>query len=101
MIDLTRLAPPAFVVASFPSDHFKTVTGYDGEKGYVYEARALISMGADAPSRAEHLSSAWRQLAAEILSHDYRAAMSQLAGFDLAALPLEGNGFHYGARAWL
>jgi len=33
------------LAASFPRDHFKTVVGYDGEKGYEYEARALVGMG--------------------------------------------------------
>lgn len=86
---------------SFPSDHFKTVRGYDGEKGYEYEARALIGMGADAPSHSEYLSPKWQQLAAELLSPGYREAMSQLTGLDLSALPIEVNISHYPTRAWL
>ena len=122
MIDLTRLAPQALssepyqwalidglfspadgaaLVNSFPRDHFKTVTGYDGEKGYEYEARSLISMGADAASRAEHLSPAWNRLASALLSTEYRAAMSRLTGMELAGLPLEANVFHYSRSAWL
>ena len=122
MIDLTRLTPKALssepyrwafidrlfsppdgeaLVASFPRDHFKTVTGYDGEKGYEYEARSLIPMGADAPSRAECLSLVWRRLAEELLSSAYRAAMSRLTGLELAELPMEANVFHYSRSAWL
>jgi SM-20-related protein len=122
MIDLTRLTPQALssepyrwafidrlfsppdgeaLVASFPRDHFKTVTGYDGEKGYEYEARSLIPMGAGALSRAECLSPAWRRLAEQLLSPAYRAAMSRLTGLELADLPVEANVFHYGRSAWL
>ena len=35
------------LVDTYPHDHFKTVKGYDGEKGYEYEARALIHLGAE------------------------------------------------------
>ena len=122
MIDLTRIAPEALstesykwafidrlfspadgeaLAASFPRDHFKTVKGYDGEKGYEYEARSLIPMGAASPSRAEFLSTAWRRLAGELLAPAYRLAVSRLTGLDLAELPMEVNVFHYGQSAWL
>ena len=58
-------------------------------------------MGADAPSRVECLSPAWRRLAEALLSAEYRAAMSRLTGMELADLPVEVNVFHYGRRAWL
>ena len=122
MIDLTRFTPEALsaepyrwgfigglfspsdgeaLVGSFPRDHFKTVKGYDGEKGYRYEARSLIRMGAEVASHAEHLSDAWRRLAEELLSHAYRAAMSRLTGLDAACLTMEVNVSHYGPKAWL
>lgn len=122
MIELTRITPAALAVepyrwafvdrlfspadaaalaASFPRDHFKTVKGYDGEKGYEYEARALIGMNAAEPSRAEFLSPAWRRLAEDLLSPEYRRAMSRLTGMNLAELWLEANVFHYGQSAWL
>ena len=122
MIDLTRFTPEALsaepyrwgfigglfspsdgeaLVGSFPRDHFKTVKGYDGEKGYRYEARSLIRMGAEVPSHAEHLSDAWRRLAEELLSPAYRAAMSRLTGLDAAGLTMEVNVSHYGPKAWL
>ena len=122
MIDLTRLNPEALshqpyrwafinrlfspadgeaLVNSYPNDRFKTVKGYDGEKGYEYEARSLIMMGASSPSHGERLSAAWRQMAGELLSTGYRSAMSQLTGLDLLDLPMEANVFHYGQRAWL
>ena len=28
--------------ATYPRDHFKTLAGYDGEKGYEYEGRSLL-----------------------------------------------------------
>jgi len=122
MIDLTQLTPQALssqpyrwafvdrlfspadsraLVETFPHDHFKTVAGYDGEKGFHYEARSLIAMGALVPTRPQFLRPAWQTLAADLLSPAYREAMSRLTGVALANLPLEANVFHYGRRAWL
>lgn len=89
------------LAASYPRDHFKTVRGDDGEKGYEYEARSLIKMGAGIPSYAEDLSPAWRQLVDDLLSPDYRAATSQLTGLNLMEMQIEVNVFHYGPNAWL
>jgi SM-20-related protein len=122
MIDLARLTPQALssdpyrwafvdrmfsaadcaeLVKTFPGDHFKTVEGYDGEKGYQYEARSLISIGAESPTYPESLSPAWQRLASDLLSPAYRHAMSQLTGVELSGLPIEANVFHYGRSAWL
>ncbi len=122
MIDLNRLKPEALshepyrwafidhlfspadcpaLVKTFPRDHFKTVEGYDGEKGYQYEARSLIAMGEQSPTRAQCLSRAWKHLAEDLLSPAYRDSMSRLTGVDLADLPIEANVFHYGRSAWL
>ena len=121
-IDLTRLTPQRLLsepyrwalidqvfspadaealVNTFPRDHFKTVGGYDGEKGYQYEARSLVAMGDAAPSRAEFLSPAWKSLAEDLSSPAYRRSMSELTGLDLTELPIEANVFHYGRNAWL
>jgi hypothetical protein len=86
---------------SFPRDQFKTIVGYDGEKGYEYVARSLIHMGADAPSHADGLSAAWLELAGDLLSPAYRAAMSRLTGRDLSKALIEVNVVHYGPGAWL
>jgi len=86
---------------TFPRDHFKTVKGYDGEKGYEYEARSLIHMGATSTTYPEPLSSSWRQFAEELLSPSYREVMSTFTGVDLSDLPMEANVFHYGRSAWL
>jgi SM-20-related protein len=122
IIDITRLTPQALstepyrwafvdrlfspldsaaLAETFPRDHFKTVSGYDGEKGYQYEARSLIAMGATSPAHAETLSPAWRQLAEDLLSIEYRNAMSDLTRVQLSHLPIEANVFHYGRKAWL
>ena len=55
MIDLTKLTPAA-LARTFPRDHFKTVGGYDGEKGFQYEARSLIGIGAAGATHAGRLS---------------------------------------------
>lgn len=122
MIDLTKLTPGALerepyrwafvgglfspgdaaaLARTFPRDHFKTIGGYDGEKGFQYEARSLVGMGAAEPAHAARLSESWRRFASELLSAEYRAALSRMTGLDLSALPLEANVSHYGARAWL
>jgi SM-20-related protein len=122
MLDLTRLTPNALscdpyrwavvdqlfspvdcekLARTFPRDHFKTVEGYDGEKGYQYEARSLIAMGADVPTGARFLSPEWTHLAEDLLSSAYREALSRLTGVELTQLPIEANVFHYGRSAWL
>src|SRR5215204_6149008 len=84
---------------TFPRDHFKTVKGYDGEKGYEYEARSLIHMGAHAATYPEYLSPAWQRLATDLLSPEYREAMSSFTGVDLSNLAIEANAFHYSRSA--
>lgn len=86
---------------TFPRDHFKTVKGYDGEKGYEYEARSLIAMGANVATHAEALSPVLQRLAVALASPAYRKAMSQLTALELESLPIEVNVFHYGRSAWL
>jgi SM-20-related protein len=89
------------LVASYPSDSFKTVSGYDGEKGYEYEARSLVAMGTSEPSHPGHLKSAWRKLAQDLVSPEYRAAIAKLTGCDLTQAAIEANLFHYGVGAWM
>jgi hypothetical protein len=86
---------------SYPRDHFKTVAGNDGEKSYEYEARSLIDMAATTASNADALSPVWRQLAGDLLSSEYRAAMTRLTGRDLTDAAIEVNVFHYTPGSWL
>ncbi|WP_306601020.1 2OG-Fe(II) oxygenase [Geothrix sp. 21YS21S-2] len=89
------------LLASFPTDHFKDIAGYDGEKGYRYRARSLVHMGREGPSHAASLSPAWRGLAGDILSPAYRQAMMHLTGLDLRTAVMEANITDYGPGAWL
>ncbi|HEY6328326.1 MAG TPA: 2OG-Fe(II) oxygenase [Blastocatellia bacterium] len=91
----------AKLAATFPTDHFKTVDGYDGEKSYSYEARSLIGMGNDSVCFPQNLSDAWRRLGRDLASPAYKHGMSRLTGRDLTRLSIEANVFHYGAGAWL
>jgi SM-20-related protein len=91
----------AELARSYPSDHFKSLQGHDTEKGWEYESRELVGMGAKEASFVEYLSPVWGQLAADLVSAEYRSAMSALTGLDLAAVPIEINVFHYGPGAWL
>jgi len=96
---IDRLFTPddcARLARSYPVDHYKLVTGYGGEKDYEYEARELMRMGGTNVAHAADLSEAWRELANDLLSAEYRAAMSALSGIDLGDALLEVNVFHYG-----
>jgi Rps23 Pro-64 3,4-dihydroxylase Tpa1-like proline 4-hydroxylase len=89
------------LAVTFPRDRFKRVQGYDGEKDYGYHVRELIGMGSNTVSHVAGLSPVWRQLATDLLSSRYRAAMSRLTGIDVSKLRMEINAFHYGPGAWL
>ena len=91
----------AALAATYPHDHFKIVEGYGGEKDYHYEARALIAMGANTIAHPEALSESWLRLARDLLSPEYRAAMSALTGHDLSRNAMEVNVFHYGPGSHL
>lgn len=86
----------AALAKTYPHDHFKTIEAYGGEKDYFYDARALISMGADSISHADGLSESWISLGQDLLAPEYRAALSALSGMDLSQSPMEVNVYHYG-----
>lgn len=94
--DLYAPADAAKLAETYPCDHFKLLSARGGEKDYEYEARCLIGMGARDAMHPEELSASWRALAHDLLSPEYRAAMSQLTGLDLSKSPMEVNVFHYG-----
>lgn len=91
----------AALARTYPHDEFKTVKGYDGEKGYEYMSRSLIHMGAGHPSHPDGSSAAWKEFAYDLLSPSYRAAMSKLTRRDLSQTLMEVNVIHYGPGAWL
>jgi len=91
----------ASLAASFPCDRFKKVAGYGGEKSYEYMSRSLIHMGATVPSHPEGLSQVWRELACDLVSAEYRSALTQITGKDLTNALMEVNVLHYGPGAWL
>ena len=87
------------LVAGYPSDNFKTVKGHDSDREWEYEARALIDLGGNEISAPEGLSKAWRQMATDLLSPAYRAAMTRLTGRDLMTAPMEAYVCHFGPGA--
>src|SRR5258708_28855027 len=91
----------ALLAASFPRDKFRKVRGYDGEKGFEYMSRSLIHMGATVPSWSEGLSPAWRAVAEDFLSSEYRSALTRITGQNLNKALMEVNAIHYGPGAWL
>jgi Rps23 Pro-64 3,4-dihydroxylase Tpa1-like proline 4-hydroxylase len=58
-------------------------------------------MGRNEISGSSGLSKAWSSLARDLLSAEYRAAMSGLTGIDLSTAPMEVNVYHYGPGALL
>ncbi|MGB4899448.1 MAG: hypothetical protein WBP00_01660, partial [Saprospiraceae bacterium] len=87
--------------STYPMDHFKSVNGYDGEKSYVYECRNLIHMGAGMASFSDDLNTVWVKLAQDLLSDQYRLALSKLCQKDLSLVPMEVNIFHYSPGTWM
>ncbi|MBK7438958.1 MAG: hypothetical protein IPI77_20005 [Saprospiraceae bacterium] len=70
------------------------------KKSYVCECRNLIHMGA-----AWHLflmtNTVWVKLAQDLLSDQYRLALSKLCQKDLSLVPMEVNIFHYSPGTWM
>jgi hypothetical protein len=99
--DLFGPSEATALAASYPDQGFKTLVGSDGEKGWEYEVRSLIHMGAGEPSHSETLSREWQELARDLVSPGYREAMGRLTGHDLSEAPIEVNVFHYGPGAWM
>ena len=99
--NLFRPSDASALAETYPREHFKSVCGADTEKGYAYDVRELIGMGARAPSHEAALSPAWRELAWDLLHPSYRASLSLLTERDLHQVPIEVNVFHYAAGAWL
>src|SRR6202158_494275 len=87
--DLFDADAAARLAATYPCDRFKLVAAYGGDKDYEYEARSLIGMGADVITHPADLSDAWQALALDLLSPEYRAAMTTLTGRDLADALME------------
>src|SRR5258708_19919540 len=77
--------PAAALAATFPLDHFKTVS----DRESAGEARALLRLGEDAVAHSMDLTHVWRELAHELLSPAYRTAISLLPGCDLTPLPTQ------------
>ncbi|MBV7451383.1 2OG-Fe(II) oxygenase [Acidovorax sp. sif1233] len=94
--NLYSQADCAALSETYPHDHFRTIEAYGGEKDYRYDARSLIPMGEQTISHAEFLSLPWQQLAKDLLSTEYRMAMSSITGLDLTSLPMEAHVYHYG-----
>jgi len=91
----------AALTATYPLDHFKTVSERDANKESRCETRALLRLGEDTVAHAQELTDVWRELAHDLLSPEYRTAMSLLTGYDLTAVPIEVNLHHYGPGASL
>src|ERR1700732_1506779 len=85
----------AALASSFSSDMLKKVKRYEDEKGCENMSRSLIHMGALIPSSPEGLSPAWRSVAEELLSAEYRSrwmarpASKQIASARFSSSPLE------------
>ena len=80
----------------FPTRGFWTIAGVEPGRHYRFIARSLIAMGADHPHGPRGLSDAWRAFALDLLSPEYRAAVSEAVGLDLRDAVMEANITQYG-----
>ena len=99
--DLFNTKDATALAKTFPTDHYKTLQGCDGEKGYFYNARSLVHMGNNRVSFSNELSDSWLELTKDLLSKQYRESMSLLTGYDLTTIPFEANTYHYDHGAYL
>lgn len=78
---------------TFPDDGFGRKQRRLGESsvsgGHYLNGRGLITRDTGEVHRRETLAPLWAQLADDLLSNDYREAMSKLTGIDLAGTQLE------------
>lgn len=88
---------------TFPQDYenFKSVDGYDGEKGFTYKVRPLVHLRETKAYVPEKLDNNWQLLAETLISKEYREAISYLTGVDLMDTDIEINAFHYSAGSWM
>src|SRR5207253_1845495 len=77
----------------YPVEPFVTIAGDDGEKGYEYDARNLVSMGGFAPWRPDRLSEPWFRFATDLCLPAYRDALAELTGVALDDHMMEANVF--------
>lgn len=90
----------ADLAVTFPAQYFREVAGDDGEKSWRYYGRPLVAMDGRVISAAS-LSPSWDLLAHDLLSEEYRSAISSVAGVDLGETRVEVNAFRYGPGTWL
>jgi hypothetical protein len=57
--------------------------------------RTLIELGADSANKSDSLALCWRQLADELLSFDYREALSAISGVNVCSLPMKASFWRY------
>jgi hypothetical protein len=89
------------LIDTFPTDDFWQLGGDDGEKTYTYAARPLIILGADRTANLSPLSAAWQEMAADLLSPDYRAALAEATGRDLSGAVMEAALWRWNDEAHL
>ncbi len=97
---LFETADGARLAATYPTDHYRIVTGGE-EKAYRYDARPFLPFGGTDVCFPEQLSAEWRALASDLASPAYRQALAAFAHLDLTDATLEVNVFHYGPRCLL
>ncbi|MEO7384860.1 MAG: polysaccharide pyruvyl transferase family protein, partial [Novosphingobium sp.] len=94
--ELFAPAETARLVDEFPTRGFWTIAGVEPGRHYQFVARSLISMGSNRPNGLRNLSDAWSAFALDLLSPEYRAAVSDAVGLDLSHALLEANITQYG-----
>jgi hypothetical protein len=85
----------------FPDSGYWQITGDDGEKRYTYAARPLVTLGASHAALVGPLDPAWQQVAADLVSPEYRRSLGHLIGRSLDDCLMEASVWRWDAAAHL
>ncbi|MDQ2935460.1 MAG: 2OG-Fe(II) oxygenase [Chloroflexota bacterium] len=89
------------LIDTFPTRDFWQIAGHDGEKSYTYDARPLVICGADRPVNLSPFADPWQEVVDDLLSPNYREALSTAIGRPLDDALMEANVWRWPNEAHL
>ncbi len=102
---------PHVLSADFPSHHFachsqrrllEALGRRHSDAWYQHnvETRALLELGSEEPFEPDSLDDVWLDVAADLLSPEYRDCLSDVAGFDVRRLEMQAHFWRFGEGAF-